>query len=238
MAEGGEMYGAVFAITFILIFSALVSAIPIDLQGQGATTDTLTPINPNLLTDFSDIEEYFKGNFSGILTLSYVYDLPVGGITYDCLFSTVTNEFALGMHILIFGVWLGGIDFVNYISENGTDRGTLLSFDDIDNDAEDGIVRYSLQYEDTGNSAGGFIFYWNTTTYSGSSDAWAADELYLLHGVGVEVDTNIANLLLSLMFLQIPEVPFLLNVLIIGPLWGSIAYLGWFIITKSIPLLG
>jgi len=238
LAEGGEMRGVVFAISYILIFSAFVSSIPVDLQGQGSFDDELTPINPNLLIDFSDLEQYFKGNFTGILTLSYVYDLPVGGTTYDCLFSTVTDEFALGAHIIVLGVWLGGIEFLSFKNENGTDRGTLLSFTDIDNDAVEGTSRYTLTYEDTGNSGGGFIFYWNETTYSSSEDAWTADELYLLHGVGIEVNTNIANLLLSLIFLQVPDMPILLNVIIIGPLWANIAYLAWWLITKSLPLIG
>jgi len=173
----------VFAVTFIIVFATLVSTIPVGLQGQGGTGDSVTPVNPNLLTDFAETEEYDKTDFSGS-PLNYVYDLPaVAGTTFGCVFSADT--FILGAHTLFLGIWLGGYNWANFISENGTNHGSSVSFTDIDNDAEDGAVRYTLQYEDTGTSAGGFVFYWNTTTYSDSSDAWDSSELQILHGVGL-----------------------------------------------------
>lgn len=233
----GEHYGFVFAVTYILLFSAILSTIPQDLQGLGTSPDIVTPINPNLITDFADSEQYFKGNFTdyGLLGLFYTYELPTGGTTFDCNFWS--NTFLLGAHSLFLGVWLGGYDWCEFISEDGTNYGLSISFDEIDSDAEDGTVRYTLQYEDSGNSAGGFVFYWNTTTYSNSSDAWSNDELYLLHGVGLTSDTNVASLLLSLLLLQVPEVPFLISVILIGPLWASIIYVVWVIIIAMIPFL-
>ena len=50
----------VFAVTFIIVFSALVGSIPVDFQGQGTTTETITPVNPNLLSDFASIKEFDK----------------------------------------------------------------------------------------------------------------------------------------------------------------------------------
>ena len=232
-----EMRTFVFAVTFIIIFSAIITTIPIGLQGQGATATEVNTVNPNLLTDFADTKEFDKTDFSAYITwVHYVYDLPVGGATYDCSF--ITDYFGLGVHTLFIGLWLGGIEYINFISENGTNYGTTVSFDDIDNDADDGAVRYSLQYADSGNSAGGFVFYWNTTTYTGSSDAWDSSELFLLHGVGMTADTNIASLLIQLLFLQLPDMPILINLILIIPIWASIIYLLWFIIISMIPFLG
>jgi len=231
-----EHYGFVFAVTFIIIFSALVATIPINLQGQGANPDIVTPINPNLLTDFAETEEFNQTDFGGVLYYYFEYELPDGITTWECVFTT--DRFNVGAHALFLGIWLGGYNWVNFIADDGTNYGLAVSFTDIDNDAEDGVVRYTLQYEDTGNSAGGFIFYYNTTTYSDSEDAWDNDELILLHGIGLTTDTNIASLLLSLLFLQIPEVPFLVNVILVTPLWASIIYVAWFIIKSMIPLLG
>jgi hypothetical protein len=212
----------VFAVTFIIIFATLISTIPVGLQGQGGTGDSITPVNPNLLTDFSDINEYDKTDFSGS-PLNYVYDLPlVSGTTFGCIFSA--NIFILGAHTLFVGLWLGGYSWINFISENGTNHGGSVSFTDIDNDVEEGAVRYTLQYEDTGRSAGGFVFYYNTTTYTDASDAWDSSELFLLHGVGMSADTNIASLLISLLLLQLPDVPLLVNVIIITPMWGAIIF--------------
>jgi hypothetical protein len=227
----------VFAVSFIIIISALISTIPVGLQGQGATGDDVTPINPNLLTDFAETSDYDKTDFSGTPTLKYVYDLPlVDGTTFECLFAS--NQFYIGAHTLFVGLWLGGYSWANFIAENGTNYGGSVSFTDIDNDLVEGAVRYTLQYEDTGNSAGGFVLYYNTTTYTDSSDAWDSSELFIVHGVGMSADTNIASLLLSLMFLQLPDVPFLVNVILITPMWAGIIYVAWFIIKSMIPLLG
>ena len=224
----------VFAVSFIIVFSALIGSIPVDFQGQGATAETIIPVNPNLLSDFSDTEEFDKTDFSvGIGNLYYVYELTP--ITFECVLTG--NDFNVGAHTLFVGIWLGGYSWVNFISVDGTNHGLTVSFSDLEIDAEEGVVRYALKYDDTGNSAGGFVFYWNTTTYSGPSDAWDSNALYLLHGIGITASTDIASLLLALMFLQLPEVPTLVNVLIITPIWASIIFVLWFIIKEMIPFL-
>ena len=226
----------VFAVSFIIIFSALVGSIPVDFQGQGATVETVTPVNPNLLTDFSETSEYDKTDFIEF-PLNYVYDLPlVDGTTFTCIFSA--NTFRLGAHTLFVGFWLGGYNWANFISENGTNYGDSVSFTDIDNDLEDGAVRYTLQYEDTGNSAGGFVFWYNTTLHASASDAWTNETLFMLHGIGFATNTDVVSLLLSLMFLQLPDVPVLINVLIATPVWAAIIFVLWYIIKSSIPFLG
>lgn len=232
-----ELKTFVFAVSFIIFFAALVGSIPVDFQGQGATVETVTPVNPNLLTDFAETSEYDKTDFSGTPTLKYTYDLPlVDGTTFECLFAS--NQFYIGAHTLFVGFWLGGYNWANFISENGTNYGGSVSFTDIDNDLEDGAVRYELQYEDTGNSAGGFVFWYNTTLHASASDAWTNETLYILHGVGFDTNTDVVSLLLSLMFLQLPDVPVLVNVLIATPVWAAVIFVLWFIIKSSIPFLG
>jgi len=227
----------VFAVTFIIVFSAILGAIPVDFQGQGSDVETITPVNPNLLSDFAYTAEYDQTDFGGVATRFYVYELPVDGTTFECNY--YNNDFSLAAHTLFIGIWLGGMSWINFISNNGTNHGVSVSFSDLVNDAEDGVVRYTLQYQGDGLSAGGFIFYWNTTTYGNdSSDAWDNNELYLLHGIGLTANTDIASLLLALLFLQLPEVPFLVNVLLITPIWGGIIFVVWFIIKSMIPLLG
>ncbi len=226
----------VLSVTFIIVFSALIGSIPVDFQGQGATVETVTPVNPNLLTDFAHTEEFDATDFSGALVLSHVYDLPlVDGITFECQY--YDNEFFVGAHALFLGIWLGGVSWTNFVSDNGTNHGNTISFSDLENDADDGVVRYTLNYEDSGNSAGGIVFYWNTTTYDNSTHAWDNDELILLHGVGILASTDIASLLISLLFLQLPEVPTIINLLIIAPIWASIIFVLWFIIKEMIPFL-
>ena len=231
MSSGSEQRTFVFAVSFILIFSALIASIPVDFQGPGGTVETVTPINPNLLTGFADSVEFDKTEFAG----NPYYEYLLTPTTFEC--QHYDDYFRVGAHTLFVGLWLGGYSWTNFISDNGTNHGWQVSFSDLENDAEEGTVRYTLQYEDSGNAAGGFVFYWNTTTYSDPSDAWDNNVLYLLHGIGLLANTDIASLLISLLFLQLPEVPTLINVLIVVPIWASIIFVLWFVVKEMIPFL-
>ena len=234
MSSGSEQRTFVFAVTFIIIFSALLTSIPADFQGHGGTVETVTPINPNLLSGFADSTEFDKTDFVVRPYYDY-YEYLLTPTTFECRYHT--NEFNVGAHTLFVGLWLGGYSWANFISDNGTNHGLEVTFSDLENDAKNGTVRYTLQYADTGNPAGGFVFYWNTTTYSDPSDAWDNNVLYLLHGIGLLANTDIASLLISLLFLQLPEVPTLVNLLIVVPIWASIIFVLWFIIKEMIPFL-
>jgi hypothetical protein len=110
---------------------------------------------------------------------------------------------------------------------------------EIAGDAEDGAVRYDLKYTDSGNDAGGFVVYWNTTAYADPEDAWDNDVLFLLHGMGIDATAagNIFSLLVKLLTFSLPDVPILIGI-IIGVLpWACIVYLCWFIIKESLPFL-
>lgn len=233
----------VFSITFIIIFSVLVATIPIGLLGVGETPDMIIPVDPNTIAGFSDSEEFMEGNFTGYAT--YEYELNTQ--TWYCRIVGIVQigmptdwGFALGTKILIFGfLWLGGLESVKFVSSDGVDRGETLGFTEIDADAEDGTASYQLLFVDNGNAAGTFIIYWDTTTYSGSSDAWFADAMYCIHGVGLESSAviDIGSLLIDLLTLQLPEVPLLVNIIIVVPIWAGIVYILWYIIKEMIPFL-
>ena len=92
---------------------------------------------------------------------------------------------------------------------------------------------------DSSSAAGALVLYWNTTTYATSSDAWDNDDLYMLHGVGIEstATNDIGALIISLLLLRLPEVPPLVNVLLAVPIWACIIYVLWFIIKEMIPFV-
>lgn len=233
MASGGEMRAFVFAVSFIIIFSGLLVTMPLDLQGLGETGENVTPLNPSLLTDFADTEGWNTTDYTPWLTIEvYEYSLA----TRNWITGTNGTAFDLNAKIYFLGLWLGQLDYIRFM--NGPlDRSLSIDFEEIDTDAEDGVSQYSLIYPN-GNSAGDLIVYYNTTAYSNSSLAWDSDALFFLHGVGLTVDTNIASLLLALLFLQIPTVPFLVNLLLVTPIWASVIFVAWFIIKEMIPFLG
>lgn len=230
-----EQWGFVFSVTFIIVFAALLSTVPIDFQGQADYPDMVVPIDPSLLTGFSTSANWSKSAISEVGV--YLYDL--GGNSW-VFHSYAGYIFDLGAKVLIGGVlWLGQVDSCKFISSEGLNRGGYLNIEEIIEDAVDGSVRYNLQSIGSGNSMGGFIVYWNTTTYENPIDAYNADELHFLHGIGFgeSATANVGALLVSLLFLQIPNVPFLINVLIAVPIWASIVYVLWFVVKEMIPFV-
>lgn len=227
-----EMYGFVFSLLFLIFFGTLLATIPADLQGQGGAGDVVTPINPSLVTGFSDSEWYVKTNYTGS-AYEYNFNSRYWIATYTGTYLTLSAK------KLILGFWLGGLDVCDFINPDGTNRGNTLEFTEIDTDADDGAVRYVLQFAD-GDPAGYFVVSWNTTTYATASLAWAGEELYLLHGVGFDnyATNNIGALLVSLLLLQLPDVPILVNLFLATPPWACIIFVLWYIITSMIPFVG
>ena len=230
-----EQRGFVFGVSFILIFATLLSTIPVDFQGVDTSPDMVIPVDPLLVTGFAETENWTKSAIDGFG--NYAYDL--GGNSW-VFFSSSGVYYQLGSKVLIGGVlWLGQLDSCKFISEEGLDRGGALDIVEIAEDATDGVVRYNLQSIGGGNSKGGFVLYWNTTTHTDPLDAYNADVLYFLHGIGLgeSATANIGALLVSLLFFQIPEVPLLVNMFIAIPIWASIVYVLWFIIKEMIPFV-
>lgn len=229
-----EQRGFTFSLAFIVIFSVLLATIPVGLRGPGESGELVTPIDPNLISDFSDSVDYDRADF---VSLRYYYN-ALGGRDWFCL----TNDpgFYVFAKILVGGIlWLGGVESCTFKCQNGTTRGEYLSITEIQADADDGTVRYSLEFTVSGNDAGGFVAYWNTTAYATAALAWPANGLHLMHGVGVgsTATANIVSLIVGLLFLQLPNVPLLVNVLIAVPIWATIVYLLWFIIKETIPFV-
>ena len=236
---GGEMRGFVFAVVFIIVFSTLLSSVPAGLHGPNEEIDTIIPVDPNILTGFSETENYTPLAYSLYGYGIYYYDYDdFGGFNWR----TTTDHdtfLRLGMKVYVWIFWFGGIDYCKFKAPSGIDRGPQLDFDEIDADAEEGLVTYSLLFSDSGNSAGSLIVYWNETDYSSVNTAWDNDEVYLLHGVGFDTTatTNIGALIVSLLFLQLPDVPVLINVFLAVPIWACIVFVIWFIIKEMIPFV-
>jgi len=230
-----EYRGFVFGVSFILIFATLLSTIPVDFQGADTAPDMVVGVDPLFVTGFSDFENWTKSSIDE----GGNYEYNLGG--YSWLFITIADSFfSLGSKVLIGGVlWLGQLDSCKFITEEGLDRGGSLGIVEIAEDATDGVIRYNLQSIGSGNSRGGFVLYWNTTTYTDPLDAYNADVLYFLHGIGLgaSATANIGALLVSLLFFQIPEVPLLVNMFIAIPIWASIVYVLWFVIKEMIPFV-
>lgn len=226
-----------FAVAYIIFFAGLLSIIPVDLQGQGDTVIINIPVDPTLTTGFIDYEDFQKSDFSGVLIFSYVYDgnANLMGYDFECIYGS--SSFWVASRVYWGGfLWLGAYDPVIWTSNNGTVYNGI-TFDDLDNDMTDGSVRYELTFTLSGKNAGGFIFYYNTTTYTDSSDAWDNDALFLVHGIGFTATTDTTSLLLALLFLQVPDIPVILQLFMNTPFYASIGFVIWFLIKESLPFV-
>lgn len=227
-----------FAVVFIVVFSTLLSSVPAGLQGPNEQPDTVIPVDPNILTGFSESVNYTATAYSGGPSL-YLYDYDLGGIDWRS-FTDNDTMITIGAKVKFLGIlWFGAIDVCEFESPTGPNRGPQLDFDEIDADAEEGTVRYALQFTGSGNSGGSFIVYWNETEYSSVNDAWDNDEAYIIHGIGFQdsATTNIGALIVSLLFLQLPDVPVLVNIFLAVPIWACVVFIIWFIIKEMIPFL-
>ena len=73
---------------------------------------------------------------------------------------------------------------VTFTFEGGFDRGTELTWVQIQTDSEDGMTRYTAKCPQV---TSGLVFMWNTTDYEYAWDAWGNDSLVIIHGVGADV---------------------------------------------------
>jgi len=232
-----EQAGFVFAVTFIVLFAGLTAMVPIEIQGAGATTEILVPVDPSLISDWTDYEDFNKTDMTLVGGFYFIYYDALDGFDWYAGFLATTETFTVGAKIYWGPFWLGGLDDVQFISAEGTNYDTSLTLTDIENDGVDGTAKYNLIFSESGNDAGDFIFYWNTTTYSSPSDAWDNSDLVLVHGVGFTPNTNIVSLLLGILFLQLPDVPVQINLLLAVFPWASVIYIIWFIVKESLPFL-
>ena len=233
-----EMRGFVFAVIFIVAFGTILSSIPAGFQGTEASPDTVVPLDPALITGFAETTSYQKANFTAG-SYEYPESGDFGGFDWICV--TDDSSFSLARKIKFLGFfWFGQLDGCEFVAPDGTNRGTTLTFTEIATDAEDGAVRYSMDLIFSGDSAGSFVIYWNITAYPAIADAWTADELYLLHGLGLDdlATNNIGALIVSFLFFHLPDVPILVNLFLALPIWAGIAYILWFLITSMIPFIG
>jgi len=230
----GEQKGFVIGITFLIIFSGLVAAIPSDLQGKEEKPTLVTPIHPSLITDFSVSENW---NMTALSAYDqYVYVLSAR----EWVFSAYAGTIQLGAKVFIGGgLWLGQLDSCEFVSPTGVNRGGVLTSVEINEDADNGTVRYEMRYIVDGSAAGGFIVYWDTNSYASSGDAMDADDCYFLHGVGIiESSTvDVTALIIGLLLLQLPDVPILINLLLATPIYASFVFILWFIIKETMPFV-
>jgi hypothetical protein len=212
------------------MYTSFLGGMPVGFTTNTYTSPSVSEFDPSLLSGFASIETYNRSTFSNIGDY-YYYDYSLGGYNWRIAFQT--DSFTLGNKVFFFGLWLGAMEYETF-SFQSEDRGTQLSFTELETDNTTGQVRYALA-----PIGGGLLFAWDVETYANPSDAWDNNDLQLLHGIGAnsESPTNMLGLLLGLMFFSVPDIPTMLQVLIAAPIYASVIYLSWFVIKEVIPFV-
>ena len=239
---GTEYRGFVFSLIFLLVFGALIASMPTAFYGVGEDPEDITGIDPNLVSGFSESTNWTSGDYVEQTPLYpnywwYEYELGVNDFVTESYNNVTLRLFA---KIL----WLGTFWFGQYdnciFSLSGSSRGTDLTFTEVQADHNEGVVSYSTMFETAGVSAGSFIIDWNYTLYPSFTHAWGNDSVRLIHGIGFaeSATADVGALIVGFLFLQVPEIPTLVNIILVTPVWASIIYLLWFIIKEMIPFVG
>lgn len=228
-----EMRGFVFSLIFIVVFAGLLIAVPIGLNGAGTTPEELTPLDPNFVLGYANTENFSTSDFSsgGLLRLEYQYVL--NSATWIMVFYEPAGPFTLYI-----ATWFS-YEFMNFVSLDSTTQTDELNFYDINDNAVNGQVVFKLISVTTGKSHGELVIWWNTTLYTGASDAWNNNALYFVHGQGFDegATSDMGALLLNLLTLQLPNVPILVNLLLATPIWATMIYVIWYVVKEMIPFV-
>jgi len=233
------MYGFVFSVVYILLFTGILAAVPVGLQGGGGDIDLPVPIDPVYLTGFEETENYTRTAYTAGVGL-YYYSYSMVNKDWQAVYTDIAepNFFHTQKFTVVPIVWVYYV-FNEFHNANGTNRGTSLTIDEIELDAVDGIVRYDMFSSERGDNQGALLFYWNETLYADPEDAWDNDVLHQVHGAGFasSATNDVLSLVLSVLLLQLPDVPPLLGLFIAAPTWACIAFVCWYLITALIPFV-
>jgi hypothetical protein len=246
MGSGGdlaELRGLLVVVTFLSITVLLVSMIPGEFVV--GSTDNRQVAVPE---DYSSSE---------VMAIASSYNFTIG--------PHVDEDFSLGGHdfrlydnamgsipgdgITMYHGWtewwiLHTHDFVRWYDQQNIARDNgpgfmawpyLLSFQTIDDIGVN--TTWTVQCEHVTVKA---MFGYNTTAYDNCTHAYENDALGIWLGINfdqVNTQYNAWNLIQLILFFQMPDVHPMINMIIAIPIWITIAYLVFTLITKLIPFI-
>lgn len=245
MGDISELRGLIFVVTFMGIFVFLAILIPTEFftfnpERQVETPDHFEAID---IQFFSETE-----NFTVVhSTYFYNHQFSLGG--WNIAFRSWQSYALVPVaHICSYGYrswWIFAWDFRAYdwFDENGVNYGDELTFAELDSiwnkqeEKQNETITFITKLEHCQVMV---YFGWNTTAYSKPSDALNNNEMDVLYAIGMDqinTSVNAWNIVGMLLFFQIPDVHWIINVLINIPMWIVIAYLTYVLVIKVIPLI-
>lgn len=245
MGDISELRGLLVVVTFMGIFVFLAMMIPTDFFTFSPEREVETPEHFEAV----DIQFFAETENFTVIYGGYLFDreFTIGG--WNIFFQSV-KPYALvpdgDTRSYAYDSWWffkWDYDTFDWFDESGINYGGKLTFPELDSiwnqqeEKENQTMKFITKSEKCQITV---FFGWNTTAYSKPSDALIADEMEVLYAVGmdkVNTSTNVWNIIGMLVFFQIPDVHWAINVLIKIPSWIVIAYLCYVLAIKIIPFI-
>lgn len=250
MGDMSEYKGLITAGTLLACFAILSMAIPTVLYAA-EDRHVVTPpdyFNIGELYHYSDdVIRYL--NLSGSQYLDgirwpsgfYAQEADLGGwevnIVYVYPNSTITYELRV-IHMHREWIILRSDHYLEWTTSNGADRGESVTISELTTDLGG---TSSVDYR---ASCDHFTLYstvaYNDTLYSSISDAWDAGGIGVFFGISFDDQNtgfNAMNLIASILFFQMPEVHWAINLLLAIPMWIAIGYISLILILRAIDAL-
>lgn len=245
MGDLSEMRGLITTVSFIGCLVILIAYIP----PQFYTTDQTWRASPPEYFEAIDIEQYsetWNHTMDGTDCVDYVdwwvFKLELGGHPLQFWYAKANKTPSWGdtrfKHYWYWWIFPTAMHDMKWYNKKGLYLGETLEKTELDNDYESGNIRYSVKCDHFQMSA---FFGFNETVYSKPSQAWDSNELRIMLGIKfdqVNTAINAWNLVGMLLIFQLPDVHWVVNVLLSLPFWVCIAYLIFVLILKAIPFVG
>jgi len=245
MGDISEMRGLIADICFIASFAIIISLIPSQFLIAGYEGRTVIPPEYFEAIDIQTFKEtwVYTMNETGGEMIYGMYRVNiendgerVGGHDFD-LFYRPANQSDHNLFIKhYFAEWLILIytHDMTFTNGEGINRGTILEENELEND----FVGANAQYRvDCSHFFVRVYFGYNETIYDSPIDAWDCHGLSILIGINFDQTStgyNAWDLIGMLLFFQLPQVHWIVNILIAIPMWIAIAYLTFIFILRAI----
>lgn len=242
MGDISEMRGLVTVVTFLGVVVLLIAFIP----NQFYTASGARNVNVPDVFEGIDIYSFAESKMIGLNETGgsiwwadsnyYHVDIDIGSRNFDLYYKRANKT---NLNLFVIHIWYEWI-FIPYdhrltwYNYQGIEKGDYLLVSYLEEDGEDGKARYNIECSH-------FRAYsqlaYNNTLYSSFEDAWNNHGLYAFFGIDfdqVNTSYNAFALLGMLLFWQLPEVHWIVNILLSIPLWICIAYLTFILILRAI----
>jgi len=240
MGDISEMRGLVTVISFIGCFALILSLIPSQFLIAGYEGRTVTPPDYFEAIDIQSFKEtwvYTMNETGGGLHYGmYWVDVDIGSRDFDLAYrpANETDHNIVLTHYWSEWIILPFSHRMDFINKEGISRGDILEEDELNNDYNNENSQYKAECSHF------FVrvyFGYNETLYSSPIDAYDHHGLTILIGINFDqagTGYNAWDLIGMLLFFQLPDIHWIINILIAIPLWACIAYLTYIFILRTI----